>query len=471
MQFPYGSAALALLVVAVGSWVAIVVQDLTGATDARRPDLIFATFSKEHAAAYQPAIDAFEKEHGVRVSLQVVDQRALQGRLQSAMQVGAEVPDMCELLDGTMGVFTSGPLESVGFVDLTDRLHDEGLYPKLVESRFGKWSSRGRIFALPHDVHPVMLAYRRDVVKNLGIDVDTLTTWDEFVRVGRQITKDYNGDGVIDHYMMDLPSDGGDALRLLLLQRGARLFDEQGRVAFDDEKAAEVVCWYVRQTVGKDRISFPAGWGQNLAKTMQDATCLFYLCPDWRTMQFAMDVPGLSGQLALMPLPAWEPGGRRTSTWGGTGLAFPKQSKNFDLAWKLAMKLYFDNADLGARFKDTNILPPVKDAWSQPEFDEPDPFFGGQQRGRAYIALADEVPDEPAHTYMTSGIVKLSEAFQNVSIRYQQRGDEGLEAYALAELKRCADQMRTRVARNVFLQPQVQPQTPPQVQPKVGADR
>ena len=34
--------------------------------------------------------------------------------------------------------------------------------------------------------------------------------------------------------------------------------------------------------------------------------------------------PAWAGKLALMPLPAWREGGLRTSTWGGTGLAFTK---------------------------------------------------------------------------------------------------------------------------------------------------
>lgn len=448
MQFPFGNAALCLLVVSVLSGIGL---SLRSATGPKRPDLVFATFSKEHAAAYRPAIEQFEKENHCTVQLQVVDQRALQNRLQSALQVGAEVPDMVELLSGTMGLFTSGPLENVGFVDLTDRVNNEGLHDQLVQGRFGLWSSRGRLFALPHDVHPITLAYRRDVAEKLGIDVNTLDTWDEFVRVGREITKDYDGDGVVDHYMIDLPADGGDALRLLMLQNGARVFNEAGEVCFDDEKAAEVVCWYVRQTVGPKRIAFPAGWGQNLAKSMQDATCLFYICPDWRTKQFEADVPAVAGKMALMPLPAWEKGGIRTSTWGGTGLAFTKQSKNFELAWKLAMHLYYDPKQLGPRFADTNILPPLTSSWTEPEFARPSSFFGGQKIGQIYIDLAPQVPDEPAHTYMTTALAKLSEAYQNVSLRYQRSGDDGLEAYALAELRRCADQVRRTVNRNVFL--------------------
>jgi arabinosaccharide transport system substrate-binding protein len=358
---------------------------------------------------------------------------------------------MVELLDGTMGIFTKGPLSDVGFVDLTDRIHDSGLYSKLVQARFGRWSSRGRIFALPHDVHPVMLAYRRDLVEQLGIDVSKLTTWDEFVRVGREVTRDYTGDGVIDHYMIDLPANAAWALRLLILQRGGGLFDKSGNVIFDSDAAADVICWYVRQTQGTHRIAFGCDWGQTLSKAMHDGLCLFYIAPDWRTAQFEMDCPGLRGKLSLMPLPAWEPGGLRTSTWGATGLAITRNCRNPELAWKLAMFLYYQPEELARRFADTNILPPYIPSWSLPQFDEPREFFSGVRLGRVYADLGALVPDEPSSPYMQQAEGKLWEACTRVAQYYVERGDEGLREFAAQELRSRADDVRRLIARNVFL--------------------
>jgi arabinosaccharide transport system substrate-binding protein len=455
MRFPYGTAALVIGIVALVSGGAVVVKGWQ--RDQGRPDLIFATFAKDHAEAYRPLIAEFEKKRGVRVQLQVVDQNALKGRLQSALQVGAEVPDMVELLDGTMGYFTKGPLEGVGFVDITDRvMKSQGgqppLWDQLVNSRFDKWSSRGRIFAIPHDVHPTVLCYRRDLVESLGIDVERLTTWDEFERVGREVgTRDVDGNGVIDRYMIDLPVSEAWAVRLLLLQNGGLLFDADGNVRFDSEAAVQTLCWYVQQIEGKDRISFPCGWGQNLAKSMTDGLVLFYICPDWRTRQFQNDIPSLSGKLALMPLPAWEAGGLRTSTWGATGLAITKQCKQQELAWELAMLLYYEKSELGKRFQETNILPPLKDSWDLPEIKEPREFFGGQAIGTLFAELAPHVPAEPANAYMIQAETKFVEAFTNVRIRFAEHGEAGLEDFARRELKRCADHVRKSIDRNVFL--------------------
>jgi arabinosaccharide transport system substrate-binding protein len=446
-EFPFGRAAFAILVLGVVSGLAILAINRRP-PDQRPPDLVFVTFAKNHVDSYMPAIREFEQEKGVRVAVQIVEYRAIQQRLQAALAVGAEVPDMVEV--PTIGPFVRGPLEDVGFIDLTDRIMESGLYDRVVKSRFSLWTSRGRIFALPHDVHPMVLVYRRDIVESLGIDVDAIETWDDFARIGRQVTRDTTGDGVINRYMIDLDAGGGDYLRGLLLQRGGGLFNEHGEVAFDSELAVEVACWYVRQLSGRNRIAFSAGWGQTLAQAMTDGLVLFYFAPDWRTHSFQTDVQHLHGRLALMPLPAWEPGGRRVSTWGGTGLAITRQSKNQELAWELAMKLYFDEEDLGERFKSTNIVPPLIDAWDLPEFDEPRSFYSDQAIGRLFASLAPDTPADHVTPFTSTANARLSEAFSNIKLYYERNGERGLEEFARAELKRCADRVREVIARNAF---------------------
>jgi arabinosaccharide transport system substrate-binding protein len=309
------------------------------------------------------------------------------------------------------------------------------------------------VFALPHDVHPTVLAYRKDIVEQLGIDVNKLTTWAEFSRVGREIAaKHRNPDGSVRHYMIDLPFDGENIVPMLGLQHGSGMFDPDGNVTFDSEAFVDVLCWYVQQIQGNTRIAFPAGWGQNLAKAMIDGLVLFYFCPDWRTMQFEMDVPSLKGKLGLMPLPAWEPGGRRTSTWGATGMAFPKRGPgNDELAWQLAMYLYYDEQQLGPRFLQTNILPPLMTSWDRPEFKVVNEFYG-VSLGQTFIPLASQVPPAPTNAYHFVAASKINKAFTKASEHYATYGEQGLREVARRELKRSADEVRAAMARNLFIQ-------------------
>ncbi|MGN6724347.1 MAG: ABC transporter substrate-binding protein [Tepidisphaeraceae bacterium] len=450
MDGSLGKAAWAMFAIACVSGITLLFSKSTEATT--KPDLIYATFAAEHVAAYRPAIKRFEELNHCKIQLQLVDANALQDRLQSSLQVGAAAPDMVELLFGTLGLFTNGSLQDVKLVDVTDRVEQQQLKASVVANRFARWSSRGRIFALPHDVHPVMLVYRRDLCDQLGIDVSQLKTWADFTRVGKTLKdKHLPGDQVNRHYMIDLQYDGGDALMLLLIQRGGGMFDANGNVIFDSPIAVDTVCWYIEQTQGDNPVGYGCGSGQALSRAMLDGLALFYFCPDWRTRQIQNDVPDLAGKLALMPLPAWEPGGIRTSTWGGTGLAITKQCRRVDLAWKLAMYLYYDAAQVGPRFAQTNILPPLKAAWSYPEFDAKNPFFSGIELGHAYAELAPQVPKDYSTAYITQATSKLSDAYSNAMLYYTVHGEAGLREYTAGELKRCADQVRLLIARNHFL--------------------
>jgi arabinosaccharide transport system substrate-binding protein len=447
-NFPYGRAPFWLLVIAV---VSLGLRVVTARRHEARPDLVIVTHTEAQFDAYRKAIPRFERDHGVKVQLQFANWASLQARLQNAILAGTEVPDLAEVLEGALGFFTRGPVEDFGLLDLTDRLHADGLDQRLVQSRLSLWSARGRIYALPHDVHPVMLAYRRDLVEALGIDVSKLTTWDKFVEVGRQVSRDLNGDGIIDRYMLDMRYDGNWTLQILMFQRGGQVFDQQGEVAFATEDNAQLIRWYLDQTRGPHRIGYECGWGQPVVKAMSDGLVLFQWAPDWRSWVFADEAPGLSGKMALMPLPAWTPGGRRTSTWGGTGLMIMKQTRHPDLAWELAKYLYFDTADLGERFAATNILPALKDAWNLPEFDTPFPYYSNQRIGQMYAALAPETPPVYSSPVNEAGRTGLDRAFNRSAEYYAQHGEDGLLEKIRANLADAAEDVRRLAGREEIL--------------------
>ncbi len=444
-KFPYGRAPFWLFAIAITSTLVLLAVRKERPP---RPDLILVCFSGAHKAAYERALPRFEQSRGVRVQVQLANWQSLRTRLQNAMLAGTEVPDLVEMFAGSLGFFTRGPREDIGFLDLTDRIRAERLEERMVQSRFSLWSTRGRIYGIPHDVHPMMLTYRRDLVEQVGIDVNQLKTWDDFVRVGQRVTADLDGDGIIDRYMLNLPQNGNWALESLLLQRGGQLFDEQGRVAFNSEASVEVFRWYLRQTRGPKRIANDCGWGQPLMKAVSDGLALFFWAPDWRSYEFQDSLPRLKGKMALMPLPAWKPGGRRTSVWGGTGLLIAKATQHPNLAWDLAKFLYFDHQEMGRLFTDTNIIPPVKEAWNLPEFDRPNPFYSNQPLGRLYANLAAETP--PVYSAALDAIAhsKFDEAFSRVTEHYKAHGEQGLEQKIRSELDRAEAYLRRMEARS-----------------------
>ena len=343
--YPFGKAPFVILIIAIVSGLVYGGMKLRRSS-AKRPELILVFQADIHQKLYEKAAKEFGEKHNCTVKLQRVQKEVLMDRLQSAMQTGCEVPDLVELLEGTIGYFTRGKLENVGLVDLTDRLKAEGYMDpnRMVQKRYALWSSRGHIFAIPHDVHPAGLCYRVDLLEKLGkqydFDVTDPTTWDKFVEIGQKITGKWEETdeklGIEkgkNRYMIDMADDSMISMIILLTQRGYDLFDKNGNVAFDKPEVAELIAWFVHQTSGPKRIAFPAGDGQNFYQGMTEGLDLFYFTPDWRTMQFTKDLNFegenkekesiLKGKLGLIPMPVWtDQDGNRigygTGTWGGS---------------------------------------------------------------------------------------------------------------------------------------------------------
>jgi len=161
-RLPIGPAPTLLLVCFFLSaiWLVIKPPDHAGIAKEDETVLRMWTFATSHYETFVEAIPSFEEQHPrVKVDVQLVHGRAVTSRLQAAFWAGLDVPDLVEVEISSVGRFFRGPLEDIGFVDVTDRLRSSGLYDRLVETRFSPWSSRGRNFGLPHDVHPVMLAW------------------------------------------------------------------------------------------------------------------------------------------------------------------------------------------------------------------------------------------------------------------------------------------------------------------------
>jgi len=467
MDYPPGKAPLAILIVAIVSGFLLLIYPAKKSAG----NLQVWTFADSHFKAYQKVVPQFEKTHpGVKVDLQFVEGRAVTSRLRAAFASDLPVPDMLETEISSAGTFFLGPLEDVGFRDLTEELHKprpDGppWIERVVRSRFAPYTSRrivngkaeDHIFGLPHDVHPVLLGYRRDVFEKHGIDAEKLTTWDAFLTEGRKLLAklnvDKSGDGKpeMNHYLIGLSdTDCGD-LEVLLFQRDGQYFDAEGRVRMDDEIAVKTMLWYVPLVAGPERVGYPVGWNWELTdKAVQSDLILSYVMPDWLTGFFEQHVPSGHGKLALMPLPAFEPGGRRTSTRGGTMLGFTKKSKQFATCWELGLLMYFDIESRAEQFKELNILSPLKGSWDHPLLKAPKPYWSNQPLGQLFASQADNTPPQYTSPYIQLAKAKLGEALCDCVARYNAKGARGFEAYVRKRLKQSADELRLQMTMNPY---------------------
>lgn len=406
-----------------------------------------------HLKMYEPIVRTWPDDMRPRFTL--LSLVGLEQRMLAGFMTEAPTADLIEAERRVAARAFVGPLDGVGFVDLTDRLKAEGLFEQINPPAFGPWTSRGRVFGLPHDVHPVMLGYRADLVEAAGIDVSTIETWDDFVRVMKPLMSERDADGRPRHYLLNLWDDKEDLIEALLLQAGGGFFDENERPRIATEVNARTISTIIAWCRGPERIAADApDFTASGNKLKIDGYVVASIMPDWMCNIWKIEMPQLKGKMKVMPLPAWERGGRRTSVWGGTMLGIPKTAKNPDHLWEVAKKLYFSPELARTLYSVGDIVTPVRTYWSDPIFDQPDPYFSNQKKGRMYLDQAPSVPVRTSSPYNYFAKLRVQAAVLALSSYARSTNTfepKALEAEAMRLLKIAEEQVRAEVDRNVFL--------------------
>ena len=420
----------------------------------------FWIFSHQRLGDYQRAIAEWNGTHhnpSEQVNVTLLHFYALERRLMAAATADAPVADLVEGERNLVARVFAGPLEDVGFVDLTEHFQRENILAQLNAPSITPWMTRGRIFGLPHDVHPCLLGYRADLVEAAGIDVSQIETWDDFYRLLAPLIQDLDGDGRPDRYLLNFWETQRDPLQALLLQAGSQFFDANGHVQVDTELNARVMAKLVTWIAGPGRFcvdapEFTAGGDQ----MRLNGTVVASILPDWLAGTWKNFIPGLGGKVKLMRLPAWERGGLRTSVWGGTCLSITTAAPDVEKSWAFAKHLYFSPQVAEGLFRSTFTISPVKSLWALPIYHQPDPFFSGQKVGELYIAEAPSVPARPSSPFdalVLDRLMTVLISLKSYALVHQQFNTAELQGEAHRLLGEAQTDLARRIGRNVLFAP------------------
>lgn len=450
MQFHLGKPILVMVVVALVS--AIVIARRPAQRDA---DLDVWVFADAHYKAFAPLVKEYEREHGVTVNLNLVVTRAMNVRLASLFMTSPtspELPDLAELEISHIGRYFRAPVEDVGFIPLNDYLKKSGWYDKIVEQRYAVWSKQGFIFGVPHDIHPVVITYRDDLFKQAGVeDLSQCKTWRQFHEACLKFDA-YWRPRVRYRHAIELPEAAIDYVVVMLQQRGINLVDDRNRLYLADPKVADTLAFYAQMVVGPRKVSGQSTGGEGaFAKDVADGNLCAFITADWRVTHIKRFSPNLEGKMRAMPLPIFEPGDKRTATWGGTMIGITKGCENPDEAWKLIEKLYFSKEGLAARRKVSDVLPPVKHLWDDPAYHKPDPYFGGQKADELFIELARDIPIRYVTPATGLAQTALNSVLAKATDYIRERGSSaGLEAAIMPWLVEAERDLEARMEQMRF---------------------
>jgi arabinosaccharide transport system substrate-binding protein len=431
-----------------------------GAAVAWRPappptaDLVLWVSAEPHRETYASLVEPFRRRTGKGFVVERLATRTEDVRLVSLFMSGSrDVPDLVEIEIGSAAKYLRPPADQVRLLPLNAFLSASGWIDKVVAARFAPWRKGDVIFGVPHDVHPVAIAYREDFFREAGVDLPAARTWPEFRDACLRFHAHWRSRGVTDRYAIELATGSADHLTPMLLQRHVNPIDGDGRIHVADEKVIDTLVFYAQCVAGPTNIAAQtAGSAGAFARELEAGRVCAMLMPDWRVDELKRYAPGLAGKLRMMPMPVFEPGDARTATWGGTMIGIPRNCKDPAASWALIEFLYFSAEGLAARRRHSGILPPVTTAWADPAYARGDDFFGGQPVGALYVDLAKELPARYATPATPIASAYLSKAIADAAayVRDRPADVDGLRARLRQQMRSSEADLRRRIEHGKF---------------------
>lgn len=120
-------------------------------------------------------VDEFNKMTGIDLELDIIDNNEYATKLELAYASNT-VPDTFDLNGELLGSYAA----QGAIADLTDLVHESGLYDRIDKNLWDAVALGGRIYGVPREVPSAVVTYvRKDWLDRLGMEIPT--TYDEFI--------------------------------------------------------------------------------------------------------------------------------------------------------------------------------------------------------------------------------------------------------------------------------------------------
>jgi multiple sugar transport system substrate-binding protein len=298
----------------------------------------------------------------------------------TALGAGGKLPDVIAIDMDFIAKFA----ESGGFEDLGKPPYDAPVYRAGITSFAYPLaiSSKGVLAAMPVDIGPGALFYRKDLLDKVGVSEAELTeSWESYIAAGKKL-KAATG--------MWLFANAGDIKNIVI--RSA-LKDGEG-IYFNAE--------------GKPVITSPRfKRAFELAKAARDAGIDAKVTPwtnEWseglKSDRIASQMMGawlaghLNNWIAPKAVGKWRsaqlPGGAYSS-WGGSYYGIPKKAQNKAAAWEF-IKFLTTNKEMQIfAFRSFDAFPSLVEAQNDEFVDQPIAYLGGQKARQQWKLAANKI--------------------------------------------------------------------------------
>jgi multiple sugar transport system substrate-binding protein len=305
--------------------------------------------------------------------------------LVTALATGSGAPDVAAIEIGYIARFVA----EGGLVDLSQPPFNADQYADLfVEYAWLQARTPdGRQVAMPTDIAPGTMYYRRDHLETSGWAIeDVIASWENYLEYGRQLRQH----GV--YLIADASSVANAIIRSDIPAGEGVYFGADGRPLLNSERfiQAATIAQRIRQEGLDARIG---SWTNEWYEAFRRGTTATELSGAWLgghlQTWMAPETSGLWGASEM-------PGGVLVS-WGGSFYGIPTQSANKEAAWELVKFLTTDPEIQLEAFRTINAFPAMPVTYDDPMFAEPLEFLAGQPARLLWAEIDQRIPGVRTH--------------------------------------------------------------------------
>lgn len=332
--------------------------------------------------AIKAAIPLYKKAHpDVEIKLVSLAFGDHHNAMTTALATNANLPDVMAVEVGFIGKFA----ESGGLEDLSKAPYNALQY----KSKFAKFTmpqamgGLGNVAAMPADIGPGALFYRKDVLDKAGVSEAELTkSWESYIEAGKKVK------AATGAYLLANAVDLKDIYIRSGLKDGEGIyFDAKGKTLVDSprfQKAFELA--KAARTAGID--AKIGAWSNEWAEGFKRGQVATQMMGAWLAGHLASWLaPDTKGNWRSAQLP-----NGAFASWGGSFYALPKAAPNKKEAWEFIKFMTLNKEMQLEAFRKLDAFPALIEAQNDPFLDKPIEFLGGQPARKLWKAAADRIP-------------------------------------------------------------------------------
>ena len=323
--------------------------------DSARTIIRFTTWgSPASNAVYQDVVNVFEERNpDIKIELIMLPWSQYHRKIITMSAVGSKL-DFMRLANSYFPQFVEkGALLPLDTLVERDRA-EVGLGDFFPEALRGCTSDR-RVYGLPLDIDGWAIYYNRGIFEGAGLPFpDRSWTWETFVDVAKELTRDLNGDGIIDQYGAYIKVKMG-VIELLAGQSGAMILDQGNSTCLFDTTEGRTVIQLLYDLIVREKVVPPAEVRANQDVFAAEKAAMVLLGRG--------DVTGFRQSLAfdwdVGPVPRWPGREPRALIVGGSNpWVISSHTKLPEASWRFLK--FFTGPEAVARMTETGRFIPAR---------------------------------------------------------------------------------------------------------------